>query len=135
MPVMPWSNLLSVGVREIDDQHRVLVDILNRLGDVLLGEVADWDAGRILGELVQYTERHFLWEENLMRQVDYADVEAHLAEHRKLIERLREKTDRFERGDLPNAEELVVFVREWLTMHILKTDRQLAGVLNEQGIR
>lgn len=132
---MPWSNMLSVGVRDIDDQHRVLVDILNRLGDVVLGDVTEWDEKALLADLLQYTAQHFGFEEGLMRDNAYADIEAHREQHRELIRQLKVMIDRFNQGDQPDAEELLVFVREWLTAHILHTDRALAKVLNAQGIR
>lgn len=135
MPVMPWSNLLSVGVRDIDDQHRVLVDILNRLGDVVMGDVTEWNEKAVLADLLQYTAQHFGFEERLMRKAGYAGVDAHVREHREFILQIKAMTERFNSGDLPDAEELLVFVREWLTTHILGTDRALAQALNAQGIR
>lgn len=135
MPVMPWSNMLSVGVRDIDDQHRVLVDILNRLGDVVMGDVTEWNQKAVLADLLQYTAQHFGDEERLMRSAGYADADAHVQEHREFILQIKAMTERFNSGDLPDAEELLVFVREWLTTHILGTDRALAQVLNAQGIR
>lgn len=135
MPVMPWSNMLSVGVRDIDDQHRVLVDILNRLGDVVMGEVTEWDEKAVLADLLQYTAKHFGFEEGLMRDNGYPEMEDHLRQHRELIAQLKAMIERFNGGDQPDAEELLVFVREWLTTHILSTDRALAQSLNAQGIR
>lgn len=135
MPVMPWSNMLSVGVRDIDQQHRMLVDILNRLGDVVMGDVVEWDEKAVLADLLQYTAKHFGFEEALMRDNAYPDMDAHVQQHRELIRQLKIMIDRFNNGDQPDAEELLVFVREWLTTHILHTDRALAQALNAQGVR
>ena len=33
MPIMKWNNELSVNIKEIDDQHKRLIDLINILHD------------------------------------------------------------------------------------------------------
>jgi hemerythrin-like metal-binding protein len=127
--------MLSVGVRDIDDQHRALVDILNRLGDVVQGEQPEWDESAVLDELVRYTETHFRFEETLMQKVGYAQAAVHEQQHQDLVRQVLDMASRLTRGDHPEAEELVVFLRDWLTAHIMGTDRELGRALNALGIR
>jgi hemerythrin-like metal-binding protein len=127
--------MLSVGVRDIDDQHRVLVELLNQLGDVVQAGDTAWDKSAVLNELVLYTGTHFGFEEDLMLQTGYADRDAHLQQHQELLQSVTELVARQSRGEQPQAEELVVFLRDWLTAHIMGSDRLLGQALNAKGIR
>jgi hemerythrin len=135
MPVIPWSNMLSVGVSQIDAQHRVLVDLLNQLGDVVQGGVASWDQSAVLAELVRYTNTHFRDEEALMLQNGYADLASHEQQHHDLVKAVTDMVARHAHGEQPKAEELVVFLRDWLTAHIMGSDRLLGQALNARGVR
>ena len=135
MPVIPWSNMLCVGVQDIDNQHRTLVDILNRLGDLVDSHDKCWDESAVLTELVQYTQTHFKFEEDLMRRVGYAGAEAHEREHRELFQRVAELTARSAAGVRPDPEDLLVFLRDWLSSHIMGTDRALGLALNKINLR
>lgn len=134
MTILPWSNLFCVGVREIDDQHRTLVDLLNRLGEVRDADAIDIQ-GEVLARLTNYVGEHFAAEERLMLANGYADAPSHLQEHRKLSERVERMSAEFNQGKVPALDELAVFLRQWLTFHILHTDKELGIALNAKGVR
>jgi hemerythrin-like metal-binding protein len=130
MPILPWSDMLSVGVKAIDRQHHALVDILNTLGEVVLGQRGAWDESVALSKLVQYTETHFAYEEALMQKLDYAGREAHIEEHRRLFQQVAELMSRCTDGQPTDPQELVIFLRDWLSAHIMGTDRELGLAVN-----
>jgi hemerythrin-like metal-binding protein len=127
--------MLSVGVKAIDHQHKTLVGILNQLGDVVQGSADSWDESVIMSKLLEYTETHFAFEEALMRRVDYAGLEAHAQEHRRLFEQLADLMARSAAGEAVEPQALLIFLRDWLTGHILGADRQLGQDLNQIDIR
>jgi hemerythrin-like metal-binding protein len=135
MPILPWSDMLSVGVKAIDHQHQTLVGILNQLADVVQGGDDAWDESVTLSKLVEYTEQHFAFEEALMRRVDYAGLEAHVEEHRRLFEQVADLMARSTTGERLQAQALLIFLRDWLTAHIMGTDRALGRSLNQMGVR
>jgi hemerythrin len=134
MTIMAWSNMLSVGVRSIDDQHRVLVGILNRLGGSASGDAAGDEMG-VLPDLIDYTKTHFAHEEELMRGIGYRGLAAHEKEHRELFDAVAERMARCEAGQHAGHDDLVLFLRDWLTHHIMGTDRALGRALNQAGVR
>lgn len=135
MPILPWSDMLSVGVKSIDQQHRKLIDILNQLGDVVNGTADAWDESVILSKLVEYTESHFAFEEALMRRVGYVGLEAHTLEHKQLFQQVAELMARNGAGEQAGAQALLVFLRDWLSSHIMGTDRALGQELNRINMR
>ncbi|MDE2398086.1 MAG: hemerythrin family protein [Burkholderiales bacterium] len=134
MPIMPWSDLLSVGVASIDQQHRILVGILNQLGDSLEAGIDAWDESVALTRLVDYTESHFAFEEELMRRAGYPGLDAHEQEHRLLFQQVAELMARSSSGEKVGTQALLVFLRDWLTSHIMGTDRALGLSLNRMGM-
>ncbi|MDE2369008.1 MAG: hemerythrin family protein [Burkholderiales bacterium] len=135
MPIMPWSDMLSVGVASIDQQHRILVGILNELGDSMEAGIGTWDESVAMTRLVDYTESHFAFEEALMRRVGYADLDAHEQEHRLLFQQVADLMARSTSGERLGTQALLVFLRDWLTSHIMGTDRALGLSLNRVGMR
>ena len=77
----------------------------------------------IIDALVDYAERHFAAEEELMRRTEFPGIQAHVLEHQKFymtISRLQKQ----HRAGLPaRSHEVVTFMQEWLKHHIMKTDR------------
>jgi hemerythrin-like metal-binding protein len=127
--------MLSVGVKAIDEQHQTLVGILNQLGEVVQGDADAWNESVILTKLVEYTEGHFAFEEELMRRVGYAGLEAHIEEHRLLFEQVADLMSRSSSGERLQAQALLVFLRDWLSGHIMASDRALGQSLNKLNVR
>jgi hemerythrin-like metal-binding protein len=130
---MEWSSALAVGHAEIDRQHQVLIEIANRLNGAMRSGAGRAACGSILDELVNYTINHFGFEEKLMNKHQYADREAHLAAHRKLIEEVSKFKRQYEAGGTISIE-LMGFIRDWLVNHFLKVDRALARDLASRGL-
>jgi hemerythrin len=125
-----WDKILSVGVDEIDEDHRKLVNIFNVLNHAVdQGESPEYLAA-ILEELINCTVWHFSHEERLMLKHRYAEMAEHKAEHRALIDSAKELQQQILRGDKAVADQLVILER-WLTGHIFTTDMRLGSALSQ----
>ncbi len=131
MKDLTWDNSLSVQIDEIDDDHRKLVDLFNRLNhSVVDGDSIDY-INAVLEELISCTVWHFRHEERLMIKHNYAGYIEHRDEHQDLIDSavaLQQKC--IEEGRLISAEE-IEFLERWLTGHILGIDMDLGTFLAE----
>lgn len=134
MSLLAWSNLFSVGVKDIDDQHKKLVDMANRLNDAMKAGHGKEIVGRILGELVDYTVSHFAFEERLMDKHGYPMSVQHKQEHQELVRTVGEFKRKFERGDAALTAEIMGFLRDWLSRHIMNSDKRFGKDLNAKGI-
>lgn len=134
MPLFPWDDSYSVGVRVIDDQHRKLVGLLNDLHDAMrVGKARDI-LGRIFEDLVAYTKYHFATEERLMQEHAYGEYAAHKAEHDDLTAKALDLQRRWREGTLGISIETSEFLRAWLAHHIQGTDKQVGAFLNTKGV-
>lgn len=124
-----WGKILSVGIDEIDEDHRKLVNIFNILNhSVMEGASPDYLAA-ILEELINCTVWHFSHEERLMLKYRYAQIEEHKAAHRELIKSAKELQQNILDADRRVADEQLEFLERWLTEHILTTDLRLGSYL------
>lgn len=134
MSIFTWSDEFSVEVPSIDEQHIQLVKTLNRLHDGLSdGESRD-DVSKLLRSFISFTAFHFSYEESLFKAHAYPSADAHAEEHRRLVTRLMALRRRFDAREEEVDADLTQFLKEWLVLHILGTDRAYSGHLVERGV-
>ena len=126
-----WSRVLSIGVEEVDEDHRKLVTIFNILNHAVTeGEPADYLAA-VLEELINCTVWHFSHEERLMLKYRYDDMADHKEEHRALIASAKALQQEILEKGTRLADEHIAFLERWLTEHILTADMRLGSFLAE----
>ena len=134
MSLLAWSSVFSVGVTEIDNQHKKLVDMANRLNDAMKAGQGKEAIGKVLNELVSYTATHFAYEERLMDQHKYPMSPEHKQEHKDLVKTVLDFKAKFEKGDAALTAEIMTFLRDWLTKHIMNSDKKFGKDLNTKGV-
>ena len=124
-----WSKILSVGVAEIDDDHRLLIALFNELNRaVAAGDSAEYQAAT-LEELINCTAWHFSHEERLMLKHGFPGIEPHKAAHRELIDAAREWQATLAQTGYAVTEDEIRYLDRWLTEHILTVDQGLGAFL------
>lgn len=129
-----WKDELSVGVREIDDDHKELIAIVNEFGALSRTSPEPARLKVICDRLLDYANRHFEREERLQRLAAYPGYDDHRAAHNTLIDTLESFIQRYfveqrEPIDDLTATEMRGFLRTWLIDHILKMDLKMKGRL------
>jgi hemerythrin len=126
MALMQWTTKMSVGVPELDDDHKKLIAIINRLAEQSSGAPRQAILRQCLFALRRYAEAHFGREEKVMTACGYPELGRHKDEHQRFVERIREITERFDQDPDQEAglvdDDLLEFLRDWLTHHILIED-------------
>jgi hemerythrin-like metal-binding protein len=131
MKDLVWDHVLCVGIDEIDDDHRRLVDLFNILNhSVEEGDAADY-TGAVLEELINCTVWHFSHEERLMLKYGYEGTEEHKMEHQELVKSARQLQQKYIQAGKLDEQEDLQFLEHWLTEHILVADNRLASYLIE----
>ena len=130
-----WTDEMSVGVSSIDEQHKKLVNLINALNAAMEEGETDAVLNKIFEELLAYTDRHFQYEESLFAQTGYVDEPAHRAEHDALRKKVTDMKHRVDRGDFVLGVEVMGFLRDWLTRHIMGSDKAYSQHLVKNGIK
>lgn len=134
MPLITWSDALSVNVREFDEQHKKLIAIVNELHSAMGSGKGKDVMGGILDRLLDYTKSHFSNEEYQMQRHGYAGYVAHKARHDALTRQVAEFAVKFKEGKAVVTVEVMNFLKDWLATHIQETDRQYGPFLNGKGV-
>lgn len=134
-PLLEWTEMLSVGIEEIDAQHKVLVDLINQINEAILCHRGSEEAGAILQRLAEYTRIHFAVEESLFRLLGYPEYETHKSHHEQLIDQVERLRAKMQGGNVANSFEVLHFLRQWLTHHIMEEDKQYVPFLLSRGVQ
>ena len=129
MALMEWDDSLSVGFEEIDEDHKKLIELLNQLNDSVAADQGDAVVAEVLDGLLGYTSWHFRHEERLMQTYGYQEFPNHKQEHGELLETALTLNKEFQDGASDVPGKMLPFVKDWLTNHILGTDRKLGAFL------
>lgn len=135
MVMINWDINLKTGVEIVDDQHKKLVDLVNRLYDAMIGGRGNQVLGQILTELVDYTVYHFKTEEDMFRQYGYREAAQHIQEHKDLTEKAVALKAAFDGGKATITLDTMNFLKDWLVNHIMKSDKQFGPFLNSKGVK
>lgn len=128
MAFFVWSEGFSVGVQEMDDQHKVLIDMINAIHSNRDASVA----ADILQKMVDYTELHFRREETLLRGILYRELGMQLREHKAFLDKTREFATQDTAAPLLH-DQLAAYLRNWLSHHILEVDMKYKQAFLKSG--
>mgnify|MGYP000411579698 CR=1 FL=1 len=124
MPLITWTPQLSVGVQPLDNDHKLLVSLINQLHDTVEDNQDRDTVGSVLNALVDYTEYHFEREEILMRVCGYPDLEKHKKAHDamkakvKIIQNDYAKSETMDLGG-----DVLDFIKDWFSEHVQNQDK------------
>ncbi len=121
MKKLIWTNSLNTGIDVIDNQHKRIVEYINKLYSVLSSKADNSAVRDVIDELVDYTMTHFAFEEGLLEEYQYVNIKAHKALHVQFTEQVRGLRDRFDSSEDASVE-LNNLMVTWLFNHILHED-------------
>lgn len=132
--LITWGPNFYIGIKEIDNQHKVLVDLINKLYTAFGSNSNRRQIKTVLQELVDYTVYHFGNEENYFKKFGYKDTPAHVDQHKRFVDKIRSFARDFEKGDATVSIDIINFLKDWLINHILKIDARYVPFLKEHGV-
>lgn len=121
-----WGPAYSIGLNEIDEQHRKLFDIMNELWMAIVRRAEHTEMDHILADLERYTLSHFTAEEEFMRSTEFPNLDEHKIQHQIFVDRIAEARNAVGRGEVVSLQ-LLHFLKDWLVSHIQVKDRAYAN--------
>ena len=129
-----WDESFSVGIQEIDKQHKKLIEIINRLIETRNVTVYSETISDVLSEMTKYADYHFRTEEEYMLKYEYPDYSLHKEQHKEFLK----KTVAFCLDTMEYKKtvpvEVLSYLKNWLTNHILKSDMKYKAFFKEKGL-
>lgn len=129
-----WTMDLDTGFADIDEQHKILVDHINKFYDA--NQSGDKQAVfKELQDLIDYTVYHFAKEEEMLAEADYYMLEPHKKVHKNFVDKMLALQGRLENGDESATEELLGILEGWLFRHIRLNDHGYIESVKKAGVR
>jgi len=122
MPVFEWNSSFELGIEEFDQHHKHLVGLLNETYDNFTGEANNEVLAAVLDKLIDYATYHFAAEEHWMGLNGYAGLYKQREDHNMFSRRIVEIQTDFDNARKSVMIEALVFLKEWLSDHILEDD-------------
>ncbi len=134
MASISWDERYSVQVRELDDQHKKLLSMVQALHEAMRQGHGKQELNKIFGNLVSYCASHFANEERLMKMHGYPEYQEHQQIHAKMTNKALSLQQEFQAGKMGITLETMKFLEDWVTKHILGTDKKYGPYLNGKGV-
>lgn len=122
--LVEWGPKLQLGIAEFDEQHRLLVDLVNKLYRAMRQSRGQHVINQVLEELAEYTVFHFGYEEKQFEAFDYPETEGHKKLHTDLVEKVVDLQDQIKKGETNVTMDVMDFLVDWLQNHILGDDKK-----------
>lgn len=124
MELIKWTDLYSVKNSVIDAQHKKLVELINELFRLISKKENREKMENIINSLIEYTQYHFITEEELFNKYGYPEIEKHKEEHQDFVNQvLQFKTD-YSEGKVQIKFDVFSFLKDWLLKHIIGSDKK-----------
>ena len=127
-----WNSRFETGIDLIDCQHKALFEAVNRLTIAFDSQDPGPAIKESLDFLATYVLDHFETEEHFMREMTFPGLEAHRAEHARLLIRVQILQGRLAQ-DIPVAKDVTALLAGWLKHHICGTDMQYVAFLKARA--
>jgi len=129
-PLLSWSDKFSVGVDEIDRQHKHMMRLINNIDEVLVKGGNYESITPIVSELVDYAKTHFSYEEKLLKANNCPEFERHQKSHIQLHKELTDWQEKLKNCNPDMLKEMMTILRLWFPGHILSADKKHAEYLS-----
>ena len=129
MEYITWEPKFETQISLIDSQHKVLFNLINELFNAMKLGKSNSILSETLTELINYTNYHFKAEEELMEEYNYVNLEQHKKEHKACVQKVLFFYQRFIVDEAALSIEILEFLTDWLTDHILIKDQNFTKTI------
>lgn len=134
--LIAWSPAMSVGVSILDEDHRRIMGLINKLHGAMTEGAGKEALAEIMSGLHIYIQLHFESEESLLKQTNYPEVDSQHEMHEDMHKKTKEILRQFrEEPNSVQPVEILLFLKNWWVEHIMKSDMKYADHLAAHGIR
>jgi len=136
MEKIEWDDSLLIGVKLIDEQHRMLVQHLSDMAEAIESRQGPQEIARTLSFLIEYTDFHFGAEERHMKETGFPGLEGQVEAHGEFRKTLADLESDFtdEGATILLADSIDTFMVNWLKNHIRGKDLAFGRYLEEKGL-
>lgn len=129
-----WNEKYSVGVKEIDKQHKYFVSLIDELYQAMNENRASEILNNFFDKLAKYAELHFATEEKYMKRFGCPGTRDHIAEHDKMRKHIIDLQEKINIDKIALSFDLIDFLEDWLSKHIARYDMKYVDCFHKNGL-
>ena len=133
--ILRWNKDYELGIPIIDEQHKKLVSIINRMESYRNTENCAQNIDQIFLELVNYSNYHFTIEETAMEKSKYPRLQIHRASHDIFIQKIHEFNVKSKKDNCFSLTETINFLYDWLIDHIMVEDQNYVSSIRHLFVK
>ncbi len=125
-----WTKDLEFGIKEIDDQHKHIVELVNSFSKMDKTNFSRDDILDFFDEIISYTHVHFSAEEKIFNEAGYPEAEEHIKEHQILLQKINDLFLSFSEDDMAQTvAEVSDLLKTWIEDHLMRVDKRYVSFL------
>lgn len=132
MEFFHWKDSFKIDAAEIDSQHRSFLELLNEYYDSASGCTRDKIGCEFVDRLKEYVAMHFRFEESLMQEAGYPELERQKKQHRYFESLVTDLESAHQQGKTETLKGALLLLRDWFLVHILEEDRKFVPYIKSQ---
>lgn len=133
MAYFEWAQDMVIDGGAIDTDHRNLVDLVNELHTATSEGRGNEVIKTIMERVIRYTKEHLVREEQIMESIHFPNIQNHKLGHAKFEKQLNDLQMKYEQGSVTVASQLSTVLRDWLSLHIRRSDKEIKVFLIKQA--
>ncbi len=127
-----WDDSFLIGIEELDHEHKVLIDDINRLHEELAGNHEQSEIAKCLGDVYARMHAHFALEEHVMKEHGYKFFDEHKREHDEFLDNYTECMMQFLNDASVSPENPIEdCLKHWVMDHIITSDKKMSLIVQE----
>ncbi len=133
--IIQWDSSFNVGVTDIDQQHQMLISMINELNNGVTQAKSREELGKTIDGLASYAANHFATEEALFSKYDFPWAPTHKADHALFNLKVTGYKNDIKAGKIETTAEAVKFMSDWLKAHIQTKDKAYSYFFTMKGLK
>lgn len=135
MAFFEWDSALDVGVDAMNQQHKILIGMMDKLYTQNNTQATKTQLIEGVNELFAFVIKHFREEEGFMASIHFPNLEAHKKLHQNLLNDLKTLGDDFKQNSEEKlSSEFIIFLKFWLSTHIMGIDNKYGTYAKQTGL-
>ena len=131
--IFKWDDSFLIGIEELDHEHQVLIDDINRLHEELARRKEKSELEKCLGDIYARMQAHFALEEHVMKEHGYKFFDEHKREHSELLDTYTEYMVQFLNDTgVSLSDPIKNVLTRWVIDHITSSDRKMSLMVQEE---
>ena len=128
-----WDDSFLIGIEELDHEHKLLIDDINKLHKELAGHDEKSEIEECLGDIYARMQAHFALEEHVMKEHGYRFFDAHKREHEELLDSYTEYMVQFLNDTgVSSSNPIEENLKYWVIEHIVTSDKKMSLMVQEK---